>query len=385
MLPPLELSFEEQSGIPDPSLLVVAIKGGGLSRSVIFKSSGPGLRKSGDVLLCLGLIPAMELGCDLVIGMPVDTSLLENAEKIRAMLCDWYPGYRPVNIHAERTTTQYPPSRGSGVFFSAGVDSSFSLVDARSRLDGLVTLIGADVALSDSCEADHLKSVARNVGAAYGLEAIIIETDVRTVFDRMIGWVEYHGAVLGAVRHMLADRFENQLIASSADESSWTRRWGSHPALDPLFGTDGARMEHHGLVHRLAKIQRILSEPMLMNNLRVCDYQHDNCGVCEDCTFMVQALDTLGGLDRAPTFPTGALAGGRIRVTGEGSKSDLLQLEAAAFATGRSRRLVDDIDRAMRSYETKKKINAVLQLPELKRRFKRLKRRYRYWRAAHRD
>src|SRR5688572_13947613 len=92
MLPPIELSFEEQSGVPDPSLLVVAIKGGALSRSVIFKSSGPGLRKSGDVLLCLGLIPAMELGCDLVIGMPVDTSLLENAEKIQTMLCDWYPG-----------------------------------------------------------------------------------------------------------------------------------------------------------------------------------------------------------------------------------------------------------------------------------------------------
>jgi hypothetical protein len=381
MLPPIELSFEEQSGVPDPSLLVVAIKGGALSRSVIFKSSGPGLRKSGDVLLCLGLIPAMELGCDLVIGMPVDTSLLENAEKIQAMLCDWYPGYRPVNIHAQRTTALYPPSRGSGVFFSAGVDSSYSLVDARSRLDGLVTLIGADVALSDSREADHLKSVARNVGAAYGLETIIIETDIRTVFDRMIGWVEYHGAVLGAVRHMLADRFENQLIASSADESSWTRRWGSHPALDPLFGTGGARMEHHGLVHRLAKIQRILGEPMLMNNLRVCDYRHDNCGVCEDCTFMVQALDTLGGLDRAPTFRTGALAAGRIKVTGEGSKSDLLHLEAAALATGRSHRLVDEIGRAMRSYETKKKINAVLELPELKRRFKRLKRRYRYWRA----
>lgn len=384
MLPPLELSFEEQGGA-DPSRLVVAVRSGERNRRVTFKSSGPVLKKTGDALLCLGLVPAMELGCDLAIGAPVDRALLKNAEKIQALLCVWYPGYRPVTVHAEQTTTQYPLSRGSGVFFSAGVDSSYSLADARPRLDGLVTLIGADVELLNSREAAHLKSVAQNVGAAYGLETIVIETDVRTVFDGMIGWVEYHGAVLCAVRHMLADRFDNLLIASSADQSSWTRRWGSHPALDPLFGTEDARIEHHGLVHRLAKIQRILSEPALMSNLRVCDYQHDNCGVCEDCTFMLQTLDTLGGLDRAPTFPAHTLAKGRIKVTGEGSRSDLSHLKAAALSTDRSHRLVDEIDRAMRWYEAKKKINAVLQLPELKRRFKRMKRRYRYWRAARRD
>lgn len=383
MLPPLRLSFGHPDEAEDPTLLVVLVEAGRLRQRVTFKSSGVDLKKTGNVLLCLGLAPAMELGCDLVLDAGVDAALLENAEKIQALLCRWYPGYRPIRIHAQRTSTDYPSSRGSGVFFSAGVDSSYSLADARERLDGLVTLIGADVDLSNRDDAEHLKSMADNVAAAYGMEAIIIETNVRHVFGRMIGWVEHHGAVLGAVRHMVADRFENQLIASSADESSWTRRWGSHPALDPLYGADGVTIEHHGLVHRLAKIQRILCEPVLMDNLRICDERHDNCGVCEDCTFMMQALNASNGLSRAPTFSAAALGKGRIKVTGEGSKSDLAHLRSAALASGLPT-LVTEIDQAMRWYETKKKLYAVANLPEMKRRFKRLKRRYRYWRATHR-
>ena len=100
MLPPLELSFEEQGGA-DPSRLVVAVRSGERNRRVTFKSSGPVLKKTGDALLCLGLVPAMELGCDLAIGAPVDRALLKNAEKIQVLLCVWYPGYRLVTVHAE--------------------------------------------------------------------------------------------------------------------------------------------------------------------------------------------------------------------------------------------------------------------------------------------
>lgn len=383
MLPALELSFAQPGHSGDGRELAVLVSSGQALRQVRFRSSGPKLKHSGDVLLCLGLVPAMELGCDLVLGSTVDAGLLSNAEQIQTLLCSWYPGYRRIRIVAAPGRTEYQAGRGAAVFFSGGVDSSFSLAEARERLSGLVTVIGADVDPADAEEARHLESVARSVGCAYGLETVLVETNLRDVFDPLIGWVEYHGAALAAIRHMLADRFENLLIASSADESSWKRRWGSHPELDPLFGTEGARIEHHGLVHRLAKIERLLKEPDLLANLRVCDYRQENCGVCEDCTFMVKSLGLLRAFDRAKTFSAPALGARRLVVTGEGSKSDLVNLRQRAL-DDRDPALAREIEQALDWYERKKRFHSLLPLPETKRRFKRLKRQYRYWRASRR-
>ncbi len=376
VLPPLNLSFE---GPDAPSDRVdVSFAWGDARRKTYFSCPGHRLQKSGDALFCLGLAPAMEIGVDLNIHSPVDQTLLDNGDKIQDLLCHWYPGYRPIRVLAEATTRQYSNDRGSGVFYSGGVDSSYSLADASDRLDALVTLVGADVDVDDTRQADHLDGVVRQVGARHGLEPFIVHTDIRRVSDRLIGWVEYHGALLAAVRHMLADRLENQLIASSADESSWNRRWGSHPALDPLYGTPGARIEHHGLVDRLTKVARIIDDPVLMSNLRVCDYSVDNCGVCEDCTFMLLALDVLDAFDRAPTFSRAPVDPARVRVTGEGSISDLTKLRQAFIERKPSSPAVDYLTEAFARYDREKRIRRWAPHHEWHRKFKRFKRQQRY-------
>ena len=380
--PSLHLSFAEPSGTTDPREIAVEFKAGKARKTVFFRSSGPALRRSGDALLCLGLVPAMELQCDLVIGSPVDELLFANIAGIQDLLCAWYPGYRPIVVVADTHRADYPADRGQAVFFSGGVDSSFSLAEASARLSAIVTVIGADVDPTASEEVQHLERTTQAVATAYAMESIRVETDLRRVTDRLVGWVEYHGAVLASIGHMLGDRFRTVLIASSADESSWSRRWGSHPGLDPLFGASGLRVEHHGLVHRLAKIERLLTEPVLMSQLRVCDYAADNCGVCEDCTFMLKALAVLDASDQAPTFQIRNAKTRRLVVTGEGSKSDLAHMRIRALEDELSVDLVKEIGSAMNWYETKRWIFRFLPLPEMKRKFKRLKRQYRYLRWA---
>jgi hypothetical protein len=378
--PPLRVSFAESRANADPREVIVEFTAGKARKTVAFRSSGPPLLKSGDALLCLGLVPAMELQCDLVVDAPIDDLLFENVKKIQALLCSWYPGYRAVVVTANSRKAKYSGDRGQAIFFSGGVDSSFSLAQASSRLSGMVTVIGADVDPAVVKEVRHLEKTVQAVATAYDLESIRVETDLRRVSDKLVGWVEYHGAVLAAIAHMLGDRFENFLVASSADESSWSRRWGSHPALDPLYGSSGLGIEHHGLVHRLAKIERLLGEPVLMAQLRVCDYAADNCGTCEDCTFMLKALDVLDATDRAPTFRAPEAGTRQLIVTGEGSKSDLAHMRMRAMVDGNSNGLAEEIRAANRWYETKKRIFGVLPLPEIKRKLKRLKRQYRYLR-----
>ena len=366
----------------DARSLTIGFSAGNFERLVRFSSEGAPLAETGDALLCLGLPLAMELGLDLQIDADVDAGLLENSTDIQKLLCDWYPGYRPVSVRAGTTLREYPPNRGTGLFFSGGVDSCFSLAASRNELAGLVTVIGADVTPEDTDRVEQLKAITRAAADHYGLRAVFVTTDIRRISDPLIGWVEYHGAVLAAIRHMLAGEFENQLIASSADESSWNRRWGSHPALDGLWATAGARIEHDGMVDRLAKIERLAREPELMRHLRVCNLTFDNCGKCDKCLFMLAAFDLMDMQDSAPTFMDDLPASPSLRVTGEGSLSDLEKMREFALAKGGHGNIVTAIDKGLQQYRRKKDFNRLVPVSEFKRRFKRLKRKLRFERAA---
>jgi hypothetical protein len=383
----LVLSYAKQEDLEPGtrSSLAIRFSSGEYERLVRFECSGAALSASGDALLCLGLVPAMELGVDLKIDAEVDAELLDHARDTQALLCAWYPGYRTVSIDARVTRRTYPEGRGTGLFFSGGVDSGFSLATERGRISRLVTIIGADVDPADTLRVAKLEAAARDVAARFGVQPILVTTDIRAVSDRLIGWVEYHGALLAAVRHMLAHELENQLIASSADESSWNRRWGSHPALDRLWGTTGAKIEHHGLVHRLAKIDRISCEPVLMEHLAVCARSSGNCGVCDKCQFMLAALDLLDARDKAPTYRHAVSRERKLRVTGEGSLSDMVKLRAAAAADGRHEDIVAAVDRALARYRRKKSLQKLLPVSEIARRFKRFKRQVRFMRQAGRS
>ncbi|WP_187969789.1 hypothetical protein [Aquibium microcysteis] len=361
----------------DGSALAVRLRCGGYDAAIRFEAAGARLAASGDALLCLGLVPAMELGVDLRIDDEVDEELLDHASEIQSLLCTWYPGYGRIAVDARPVRRSHPAGRETGLFFSGGVDSGYSLATARERISALVTLVGADVDPADQPRVTRLKTVVTDVADQFGMGRIVVTTDIRSVSDRLIGWVEYHGAVLAAVRHMLAHRFENQIIASSADESSWTRRWGSHPALDVLWGTAGARVEHHGLVHRLAKVQRIACEPVLMEHLRVCNRRFEHCGVCHSCQFMLAALDVLDMRDRAPTYRHLTSRKRSLKVTGEGSQSDMRNLRAAAQTHGDDD-IVAAIDGALKRYRREKLLNRILPLTEIARRFKRFKRQRRF-------
>ncbi|MEM6460924.1 MAG: hypothetical protein AAF724_03320 [Pseudomonadota bacterium] len=354
---------------------------GDYERLVYFNCEGAQLAASGDALLCLGLLPAMELNVDLRIEAGVDGGLIKNANEIQRLLCKWYPGYQPVQVQADTLRRRYPEGRGTGLFFSGGVDSSYSLAEENEGLSALVTIIGADVAPEDLPRAKRLRSIAVDVAAEYQLKPIIVTSNIRDVSDRMIGWVEYHGAFLAAVRHMLACDLEKQLVASSADNSSWNRRWGSHPALDKLWGTAGAQIEHHGLVDRLSKIDRIAKEPVLMEHLRVCNREYEHCGACDSCRFMLTALDLLDLRSLSPTYSHLGSAGSTLRVTGEGSLSDLTRMRQVAVARERDA-VVAAIDSALAKYGRKKRFYRSIPVDELNRRFKRFKRQRRLERAV---
>jgi hypothetical protein len=301
-----------------------------------FRSDHVPLDRNGAALLCLGLLPAMEVNAPLHISEPLPRQLVGSLPALRQLITDWYPGTTNTPIHCPVSEpTHSKIGHQTALCFSAGVDSSYSLAIEQKRIDCLITLVGADVAVNDAVRAERLRQSAQEVAHAYGKTLYVIETNVREIFDRRIGWGEYHGAVLAAVGHLLRQHVRHLLIASSADEASWQRPCGTHPALDHLWGSETLGIEHHAMVPRFSKVARLISETPLMRHLRVCDDDDHNCGRCPDCQFMLRALDVLQAYPHAPTFCQLNARMRRIAIGLEeyGTHNDYLDLRATAITT----------------------------------------------------
>ncbi len=378
--PPLMMSFDLD--IQDPRIAVVRFGFGQRAQKLVrFESNGPALRRSGDVLICLGLAPAMELGADLVIQGGASRELIDNVDAIQSILCNWYPGYRKIRVRADPVEATYAAGRGAGLFYSGGVDSSYSVLELEGRLDALVSVIGADFDPSRRDRAGYLVSAVEAVSRRHGLEPVIITTDIRRVTDRLIGWVEYHGAFLAAVRHLLADRIDLQFIASSGSEVARHIPWGSHPALDPLYGTPGASIKHASLLDRFSKLEQIVQFPHLMEHLRVCTHSDPNCGRCKKCTFLLHGLDALDAFDKAPTFSREHLGTARL-VALDDDNVYLSETFQRARERDPNSQTAKAADHALRRYAIRKQLSKLFPAAEFRRKFKRLKRQWRYRRAA---
>ncbi|MBW3095704.1 hypothetical protein [Pseudohoeflea coraliihabitans] len=384
MPPFLKLSYQTPT---DPSDIRVRVTGGNSDiGTVFFRSSALPMTANGDALFCLGLTLAMELGAPVRINGEVEQGLLQNAGPIKDLLRSWYPFYRDIPVSTDGPTQRhYPEGRGTALFYSGGIDSSYSLAEAAPRLTALISLIDAKRPGEMAHGSERLIASTTRIAETYGLTPVFIETNVRYVIHPYLGWTLYHGSAMAAIRHLLGRHFDNVLIASSGDETVWDCPWGSHPTLDPLHATAGARLEHHGLVSRLEKTRTLLEHPALMRELHICtDSATHNCGLCKKCRFTMACLTALDAFDQAPTFPKDLQDAPNIFNLGdEASQSDLRVLRRALAETGRHPGVLADVEKAISDYQRAKARRTRWHLPNFKRRFYLIKRRARYWRATH--
>jgi hypothetical protein len=239
-------------------------------------------------------------------------------------------------------------------------------------------VIGCDVDLADHERVAWLAENVRQVGEAYRLEPIVLETDLPARMHPFLGWIEYHGSMLAGLRHLLADRFATMRVAASADEATmWDLPWGSHPGLDPQLGTAAAPILLDGLVSRPEKIARVLEEPVLLEHLRVCYHGGPNCGACEKCVLTRICLDVLGGGRRVPSFPgePPPFDTRTLHIADTSVRNDRIVLRAAAVRAGGHERLVAGIDAAVAEFDRRR--------PTLAERLQ-LKERLRVWRHRRR-
>lgn len=264
----------------------------------------------------------------------------------------------------------HPSPDGAGsaaTFLSGGVDSSALLAANHKahepgdpmRISLGIVVIGIQSHrwmdrrnLRDRLVAarDDLSFIADDMG----VDVVPVATNIRNLNDNGIFWkYEYQGAVLAGVSHLLAATVSNMSIASTW-EIAHLENWGSHPLLDPGYGTHSLRIWHE-LAHmgRLARTRLIAERPALLKGLNVCNKAeagNDNCGRCEKCLRTKLALETMEDVSTAPRFAVSSLEPNDlklVRILDRGLEGEYVELVDPLRAVGRAD-LVSAVKRAIR-------------------------------------
>jgi polysaccharide pyruvyl transferase WcaK-like protein len=252
---------------------------------------------------------AARLGSDLVVDAPVDEVAFENAQRATALFDEWW-GWRRPRFMASTTTRPVAPASGVGLWFSRGVDSTFTLLSALAgelvfddRRLTLTHLLGLDWIDPPNAVLSTPDVWADTTAAAASVELPLLRftTDVRRLIDPMMSWEQSHGAVLASLALLVGPTLGRVFISGSANPLPF----GSHPELDPLRSSSGTRVHHFGDTYaRSQKVARIACEPWAMRWLKIC-WKADssrNCGRCEKCLVTMTMLHAVGALAGAERF-----------------------------------------------------------------------------------
>lgn len=295
-----------------------------------FESPDVPLVAAEEAFLLAMLFPALHQGVQLATRNPIDARLRDGLQSLTGIYHQWWQ-YRPdaterVRAAAamnsadsdERVPADQPFSaagndrtgqpdhaagRASGVCFSGGVDSFYSLLAPPQPVDVLVFVHGFDIPLRDRARWDQAESSLRAVAAALGKQSVVVRTNLREhpAFAG-VSWSRAHGSALAAVGHLLAGWLHTLIIPPSyrADRLC---PWGSDPRTDPLYSSSLLRIVHPPSYDgRTERIRAIAAEPLAQRYLRVCYENRSRVGNCSRCEKCLLAMVTLHGLGQLEAF-----------------------------------------------------------------------------------
>lgn len=330
---------------------------------------------SGNPWLSILLPIAATLGESLHIPFSVDPELMRGAESVLRLWAYWRKDVHVVDIVSGPPEVQaFADERGAASFFSAGVDSTFTVL-RRPDVKNWITVQGFDMPISKNDEFEKHCARLRKMAGHYGASFIPVRTNIRETRWRKAHWEAIsHGPALAAVALMFENHFHETLIPASYDYGSLDP-WGSHPLSDPLFSTVHTKIVHEGTAYtRTEKIEYLTKDLNALRELHVCyrgadskGQDHRNCCRCEKCYRTMIALELFGKLDEASLFERGKFEINRIAKIYIGHRLDekfFENLYQTSVAKGRND-IAEQIAIAIRRSKYIKRLGAASRLPLL--------------------
>jgi len=296
----------------------------------------------------------MKIAEPLRIAGDVSARLLAAVPQIQDVFATWDSNLRRVLVEVD--TANGEPHQGTrvGCFFTGGVDSFFSVLRHRNEITHLIFVLGFDIPLRHRAQLrDDAVRMAREVATSLGKELVLVETNLRPFSDNYSPWWFCHGSALAGVG-LLFQRHFDKLIVPATHTYADLFPWGTHPLLDPLWGTESTDFVHDGCeTTRVDKVGVIASSDLAMQWLRVCLVNPNstyNCCRCEKCLRTMISLHVHGALARCRTFPSrlDVRAVSNIRLRDANERSYMRENLLAVQRLTNDRSLTRAIRRALR-------------------------------------
>lgn len=277
---------------------------------VWFETSDAVLVPSGEAFGTAFLIPAMHAGRRLAIDAPTDGEWLSNVSDLVDIVAQWWdlPSYTPTAPRIERSQC----ADGVGLFFTGGVDSFFSLLEAGIDIDTIVNVQGFDIPLADSARLSSAERDVRMVAEALGIRCVVVRTNLRShLAHQPVSWERTHGGALLSIGHLLRGALSEIVLSSSAHRSA-TRTWGTDWRIDRFWSSGELAVTHAGEDWwRHQKLEQIAHHPLVRDHLRVCwehRSQEPNCCECDKCLRTMITLGEMDALEDSTRFDNGPIA-----------------------------------------------------------------------------
>ena len=270
----------------------------------------------GDAFVVALLLPAMAAGADLEIDAPLSTALVESLAHIQELLVGWnahnpWTRLHRIRVSGDGNSVTPPGPDRTGLFFTGGVDSMYSLRHARRHVDHdvdtLLFVEGFDVPLDAPALAASVRRRLMAVSDAAARQLVTVRTNLRQLTDQVLSWEMMHGAALAAVGHLLSHTVQRWIV-SSADAYLSNEAYGTAAELDPLWSRPGLQFLTVGLgLDRISKLGALAGDHLAQDYLTICWQRRgtaENCGRCAKCVRTALQLQVLDALPRFKTLPT---------------------------------------------------------------------------------
>lgn len=292
---------------PNGQSFDVTIRSGERSFPLFFKTKGATIVNSSEAMVAATLLSAMKskAGSIQVQNQP-SLLFLKNLEEVQSIYQTWKPNYEVVRIQSNLPSLPQE-AKGSrvGLFYSAGVDSSYALLKYRDQITDLLFIQGFDIPYNATNLIQKRSDMVHRVAASMGKGVVEINTNLRKFMDAHVFWGLSHGGALACIGHLLSGEFRQIYIAPSYSSRA-LRPWGSHPHLDPFWSNENIEFIHQDeALNRAFRVAQIVNHQPLLDNLHVCLHNLPsglNCGKCEKCIRTMISLRALGALERCKTF-----------------------------------------------------------------------------------
>lgn len=274
---------------------------------IYYSSKNTILTESVEVSIVAALLPLMVKGggkCE--IEGTVSERFLKSIEKIQDIYYAWEIDSQRVVFTGDLSVVkQQLGQKRTGAFFSAGVDSFYTLLQHKDEINDLIFVHGFDISIDQHSLYKKASDAISHIAGQLGKNVIEIETNVRSLLDPYVSWEVSHGAALASVGHLLSTNMSKIYISSTYTFAN-VHPWGSHPFLDPLWSTESLEFIHDSCeISRTEKTAFLAQSDIAMHTLRVCwqnPHEKYNCGKCKKCLVTMIDLYAAGMLDRCTTF-----------------------------------------------------------------------------------